>query len=166
MTLEQAREFFRMYNGSSFHMYREDPLQLEQFEALNVSDSQKDEWRLEMAEEYLDKITADNPKSWSLFSSLTTVLTSIKTFSDRQEAMFIEAIEKQTECELLARTITLETVCGRTYDYHDGVIAYFRKQGYDLKKLKTTADKLIEQDTDTDDDRLKRAINVYRSLII
>ena len=164
MDSEHAREFFRSFNGSSFHMSREEPQKLEQFRALNISDRQKDLWRLEMAQEYLDKIGPDNPRSWSLFSSMTSVLRDIKSFYDCQEAMFLQGIEKQAECDLLTRTISLETVCGRTYDCHDGIIAYFRKQGYDLGRLRKATDRLFVNER-SDDLRLQRAIQTYRSLI-
>ena len=163
MTPEQAKEFFRSFNGSSFHMSREEPEKLKQFKELNISEEVKDSWCLEMAREYLDKISSDNPQSWVLFSLMTSVLTSVKFFSYSQENMFIEGIEKQTGSDLLTRTITLETICGRTYDHHDGVIAYFRKNGMNVKRLKEAADKLISYDPE--DERYKRSITLYHSLI-
>ncbi len=165
MTLEQAREFFRQFNGSSFHMSREEPQLLKQFEEMNISNEQKDQWRLQLAQEYLDSINRDNPQSWSLFSRLTEVLKPVKTFTDRQEDMIIEAIERQTGSDLLTRTISLETICGRTYDYHDGIIAYFRKMGYDMSRLKEASDSLFEEDGNTDDSRFAKAIRLYHSLI-
>ncbi len=165
MTLEEAREFFRRFNGSAFHMSREEPQKLAMFEALGISEEVKDAWRLEMAQEYLDEISSDNPKSWSLFSAMASVLMTVKSFSDSQQDRFIEAIEKQSGSDLLSRTITLETICGRTYDYHDGVIAYFRKKGMDVSRLAEAAGKLFSSDHQTDDERLKRAMSRYRSLI-
>ncbi len=165
MTLEEAREFFRSFNGSSFHMSREEPQKLAMFEALGISEEVKDAWRLEMAQEYLDEISAYNPKSWSLFSSMASVLMAVKSFSESQQDMFIEAVEKQAGSDLLTRTITLETISGRTYDYHDGVIAYFRKKGMNVSRLAEAAGKLFANDLQTDDERMKRAISRYRSLI-
>ena len=165
MTLEQAREFFRRFDGSPFHMSREQPQLLAEFEALNIPAEIRDGWRLELANEYLEKITPDDPKSWSFFSSLASVLMAIRSFSGVQEEMLIEGIKRQAESDLPARTITLETVCGRTYDHHDGIIAYFRKNGLDLEKLREAADLLIGADHETDDERMKRAIDLYRSLI-
>ncbi len=165
MTLEEAREFFRSFNGSTFHMSREEPQKLSAFQSLGITEEVKDGWRMELAEEYLDEISSDNPKSWSLFSSMASVLMAVKTISSNQENMFIEGIEKQAGSDLLTRTITLETVCGRTYDYHDGVIAFFRKKGMDVNKLSEASEKLFSNDLQTDDERLKRAMARYRSLI-
>ena len=165
MTLEQAEEFFKRYNGSSFHMSREEPQQFAVFNALDIPDAQKDLWRLEMARDYIDKITPDDPRSWSYFSSLMTVLSPVRTFTDKQESILLEGIGKQDECDEWTRMITLETICGRTWDHHDGVIAYFRKQHYDLRKLKEVSDKLFESDTKTENARFEKAIRLYRSLI-
>ncbi len=165
MTYQQARDLFRQFNGSTFHMSREEPQLLAEFESLHISEAQKDIWRLELAQEHLAKIGQDNPRSWSLFSSLTSVLTAVKTVEGRQERMFLEAIEKQKDCDELTRIISLETICGRTYDYHDGVIAFFRKRGYDLAELKAVSDKLIEHDKNTDNQRFRKAITLYQSLI-
>ncbi len=165
MTPEQAEEFFKRYNGSSFHMSREDPQQFAVFNTLEIPDAQKDLWRLEMARDYIDKIAPDDSKSWSYFSSLTAVLSSIATFKDKQESMLLEGIRKQSGCDEWTRMITLETICGRTSDHHDGVIAYFRKQHYDLRKLKEVSDKLFESDTKTENARFEKAVRLYRSLI-
>jgi hypothetical protein len=165
MTPEQAEEFFKRYNGSSFHMSREEPQQFAVFNTLEIPDAQKDLWRLEIARDYIDKIAPDDPKSWSYFSSLTAVLSSITTFKDKQESMLLEGIRKQSGCDEWTRMITLETICGRTSDHHDGVIAYFRKQHYDLRKLKEVSDKLFESDTKTENARFEKAVRLYRSLI-
>ena len=93
------------------------------------------------------------------------VLMAVKTIFSNQENMFIEGIEKQAGSDLLTRTITLDTVCGRTYDYHDGVIAFFRKKGMNVDKLAEASEKLFSNDLQTDDERLKRAMARYRSLI-
>ena len=166
MTFEQAKEFFREYNGLSFHMHREEPEKAAQFDALNISDEQKDQWRLEMANEYLDKINCDDPRCWSRFSTLTSILASIKSFKDKQEDMFIKAIEKQIGCDEMSRTISLETICGRSYDYHDGVIAFFRKNHYDVRRLKEVTDRFIGSDNNQDDARFRKALTLYKSLII
>ena len=166
MTIEQAEEFFKRYDGSSFHMSREEPQQFAVFRTLDITDEQKDCWRFEMAQEYIDKINSDDPHSWAYFSSLMTVLSPVRTFNDKQESLLLKGIEKQIGCDEQSRMITLETICGRTWDYHDGVIAYFKKQQYDLSKLKEVSDKLIGSGAETDNTRFEKAIRLYRSLIM
>lgn len=163
MTLEQAEKAFKKYNGSSFQMSREEPALYNDFSSSNISRQQKDQWRLELAQEHLDKIRLDPTKGWMAFSDLAEVLMDIRSFNDRQEELLLEAIGCLEDHDEASRTISLETICGRTYDHHDGVIAYFKRQGYDRQRLKEAADRLIGQDSD--DRRHSKAVSLYRFLI-
>lgn len=165
MTLEQAEKVFKQYNGSSFHMSREEPSVYEAFRAMDLSDSQKDQWRMEIAEEHLKKIGAEEERSWSYFSSMAEVLMDVRTIGGLPEEYLIEGIRRQEGCDEMTRTITLETVCGRTRDHHDGVIAWFRKHGGDLSRLKDVTDRLLPSSEKDIDPRLGKAIALYRSLI-
>lgn len=165
MTLEQAEKVFKQYNGSSFHMSREEPSVYEAFRAMDLSDGQKDQWRMEIAEEHLKKIGAEEERSWSFFSSMAEVLMAVRTLNGLQEEYLIEGIRRQEGCEETVRTITLETVCGRTWDHHDGVIAWFRKHDGDLSSLKDVTDRLLPKDGEPINPHFAKAIALYRSLI-
>ncbi len=165
MTLEQAEKVFKQYNGSSFHMSREEPSVYEAFRAMDLSDRQKDHWRMEIAEEHLKKIKTEEPRSWSYYSSMAEVLMDVRTLNGLQEEYLIEGIRRQKGCDETVRTITLETVCGRTWDHHDGVIAWFRKHGCDLSRLKEVTGRLLPGSEEGVDPRFAKAIALYHSLI-
>lgn len=164
MTINEAREFFRQFDGFSFHMAREEPAKYETFQKLSISDSQKDQWRKEIACEYFEKIGPDHKDSWAPFSSMSSVLMSMKRTDSLQEELILKGIEKQLSCDIKTKIITLETICGRSHDYHDGIIAFFKRRGYDSRKLEELSVKLFENELNSEDDRLARAVNTYRSL--
>lgn len=52
MDIKQAEEFYKQYNGLEFHMCREEPPKYQQFCALNIAGSLKEQWRCERWDQY------------------------------------------------------------------------------------------------------------------
>ncbi len=55
MLLSEAKELFIRFDGFSFHMWRDEPEKYKEFEALNIDDDTKEEWRQEIIRHYVDE---------------------------------------------------------------------------------------------------------------
>ena len=55
MTLEQAEQFFKKYDGRKFHMMREDWYHYQLYERLQIAKELEDQWRSEITAEEFEK---------------------------------------------------------------------------------------------------------------
>lgn len=81
MTITEAEEFFRRYDGHAFHMGREEPAMYREFIRMEISDSAKEQWRQEIIDGYIKRIKNGDVVPMTRFGTINTVSSLVrKTF--------------------------------------------------------------------------------------
>lgn len=59
---QDAKAFFKEYNGLEYHMFHDGTLKYKEYEKLHISPSVKELWRQELIEEHFEKLEDPNYK--------------------------------------------------------------------------------------------------------
>ena len=64
MTLEEAKQFYRHYNGQGFFMAREEPARAAEYRSLGVTEEMKRQWDGELIGEMFRDLWKDPSRVW------------------------------------------------------------------------------------------------------
>lgn len=88
MDLQQAKKFFCGFNGYKFHMHREEPGKMMEYQKLNISRETEDEWRQQVLDKlenrYYAKYNAQENSCWCCFWDFVKVWGNIETETDTE----------------------------------------------------------------------------------
>ena len=73
MTLKEAEEFFKKYDGHAFHMGREEYDMYREFNHMDIVESTKDQWRQEIIDGYIKRIKNGDVVPMTRFGLINTV---------------------------------------------------------------------------------------------
>lgn len=124
MLLSEAKEFFMGFGGFSFHMWREEPEKYKEFEALNIDDDTKEEWRQEIIRHYVDEYYRphDENRRWSLISTLIDVLFFTDTNKEENGRVLLDILSDGTESlDNRQKILTMESMAGRNSSFDGGI---------------------------------------------
>ena len=113
-TIEQAKEFFRAFGCSHFHMYREYPVRMYEYEQLGISKQTEREWRQERFDErYADiLLNTDAHSLWSVHSQMYDLFEGLSTESSLRKMLQVTQ-DIRDRVPPVDRVIVAETINGR-----------------------------------------------------
>lgn len=95
MTLKEAEEFFKKYDGHAFHMGREEYDMYREFNHMDIVESTKEQWRQEIIDGYIGRIKNGDVVSMTNFGLIDTVSALVRRIFD---------IIKNTEnCDMMVK---------------------------------------------------------------
>lgn len=101
LNMQQAKEFFCSYDGFKFHMAREEPGMMMEYDKSNISRETEEEWRQEILDElenmYYTRYDTGECDGWCMFSNFLKVLSDTKTEYDKNGERLLKIIDHAAE---------------------------------------------------------------------
>ncbi len=132
-TIEQAKEYFRAMECSSYHMWREYPQRYEEYKQLNISKETERVWQEERFGEYYTSIieNTDGKSLWNLHARMYDLFEALKS-----ESALLKMLEVtkhiRDRVPTQDRVKVAETINGRTAREARHGLIY---SAYDLKNI-------------------------------
>lgn len=82
MTLKEAEEFFKKYDGHAFHTAREEYDMYREFNHMDIVESTKEQWRQEIIDGYIGRIKNGDVVSMTNFGLIDTVSALVRRIFD------------------------------------------------------------------------------------
>lgn len=101
LSMRQAKEFFCSYNGFKFHMAREEPGMMMEYDKSNISREMEEKWRQEILDKlenmYYTRYDTGEYDGWCMFSNFLEVLGDTKTECDKNGERLLKIIDYAVE---------------------------------------------------------------------
>lgn len=169
MNNQDAKAFFKEYNGLEYHMFHDGTLKYKEYEKLHISPSVKELWRQELIEEHFEKLEDPNYKEMygivvgRLIEVLFTVSTPVEPHLQRLIHCLSTAASTLDE---LQKIRILEHMAGHRRDHKDGGIYLIRTFTGLEKELKECLDGLSDfRPSEENLARYLRAVHALERLI-
>ncbi|MDE6470900.1 MAG: hypothetical protein K2L19_07785 [Eubacterium sp.] len=165
MDIAEAEEFFKRFNGQSFHMCREALPEYEEFKKLNLSSDITEQWRQELLGDYFSRLFADVEDVWWIHSCIIDILKSTSTNLTENCKKLLDAMAKMTELNNRHKVIIIENMAGRTEPQEDGGVYLICRRTRLAKKMNKTMKLLIHSYSSDDidmDERYYIAVESYK----
>ena len=107
-----VKESYLKYQGSTFHMAREDRKAYEQYLALNPGKDLLGKWDEEILAVLFEKLWDDETVVWSIHKSIIMVLNRRNVDLNYWVSRLLDEMEKMTELDKQNKIIILETMSG------------------------------------------------------
>lgn len=109
MDIKKAEEFYKQYNGMEFHMCREDQIKYQQFCALGISDTIKEQWKCEMWNQYYEQFPYDDmEKAIFMFRTMRDCMLKRRNFFEKMREIVkrCETLVNSKQASYFAKSIT------------------------------------------------------------
>ena len=165
MTLENAKEFYFQYNGSSFHMDREEPAKYGSFRMLGLGKDTLSEWDRELLDGLFLNFWSEPERVWISHGTILQIIRRNNCDTEMNLSRLLDEMERMDDLPLFTLTLIIENMAGRNEPMTDGG-AYVVCEYSDLaERMNDVTEHLIaacsaRQKTD---DRFEEAVRRYRS---
>lgn len=107
-----VKDSYKKYQGSTFHMAREDREAYEQYKSLNPGQDLLGKWDEEILEDLFAKLWKDETKVWYIHSSIIRILNRRYVDLNYWVSRLLDEMEKMTELDKKNKIIIIETMSG------------------------------------------------------
>ena len=165
MTLREAKEFYLQYDGSSFHMDREEPDKYGCFEMLRIGKDVLREWDEEILESLLEKLRDEPDQAWRAHERMIRIIRRGNCDAEKYLGLLLDEMENLQKMDLFSTTLVIENMAGRNEAMSDGgVYTVFRYSSL-APRMNEVTERLIaacssECGTDA---RFDKAVSRYRA---
>ncbi|MBQ6464939.1 MAG: hypothetical protein IJJ43_01550 [Oscillospiraceae bacterium] len=171
MTIEEAEQFYKRYDGLGFHMWREEPERAEAFKALHISPEIKTKWDDDLIRQAFKMLWDKREKTWWVHSRLIKLIgrNPREEYIDR----FLSEMEKMKTLDKWSKVIIIENMAGRDRALTGGCRLICKESGQaermdrimrELMDFACTEDDATGELGWTDPaDRYRNAVSAYRA---
>ena len=165
MTPEDAKRFYFQYDGSSFHMDREEPAKDNCFKMLNLGKDTLKAWDEELLDGIFDSLWSKPDRVWVAHGRIVQVIRRNNCDAEGYLSRLLDEMEKMERLDPFNMTLIIENMAGRTESMNDGGVHVFSKHPILEKRMNDIVERLVEaccarHDVD---DRFEKAVRRYRS---
>ncbi len=165
MTLEDAKRFYFQYDGSSFHMDREEPAKYNSFKMLDLGKDTLRAWDEELLDGIFDSLWSDPDRVWVAHGRIVKVIRRNNCDAEGYASRLLDEMEKMERLDPFSMTLIIENMAGRTESMNDGGVHTVCKLSGLEKRMNDIVERLVEaccarHDVD---DRFEKAVQRYRS---
>ncbi len=114
---EKIREFYKQYDGSSFHMAREEPAKYNSWIA-PLPDEIRRKWDQEIIDDLFTSLWDDDSRVWSRHYRLIELIKRNKNESKIER--FLDEMEKMPTLDKRSKIIIIENMAGRDEGHNGG----------------------------------------------
>lgn len=131
MTLKEAEEYYKKYDGHGFHMYREEPEIYQVFQDLHIPNTRTKQWDSELTEDYFKKMWMDPDRVWTIHDRLIDILirSKNKAYIDR----LLCEMEKMESLSKKNKVLIIENMAGRNAALEGGCMLVCRNTDYGIR---------------------------------
>ena len=165
MTLKEAKEFYFQYDGSSFHMDREEPEMYGSFKTLCVGNDMLHGWDTEILDSLLEKLRTDSEHAWRYHERMIRVIRHGYCDAEKYLGLLLDEMESMKNLDMFNITLILENMAGRNEPMNDGGVHTVFKYSLLASRMNEVTEHLIAacSSANAADDRFDRAVNRYRT---
>ena len=110
MTIEEAKQYFKRYDGHYFHMGREEPWNYDEFKKFNFQDSIIEQWRQEIIDNYFEKLFNRSDNVWSAILHIIDVMPETKTNYPDNCRKLLNALNKAANLDKKQKILIIEVM--------------------------------------------------------
>lgn len=136
MTLKEAEDFFKRYNGQGFHMLREEADAYKKYNQLQISGKQEDMWRLQIIEEQYCFIQSDKENAWGWFGNIIEIIHGLEETKDETLEQLMNSLKYISELDVRQRILVMEHMAGKPSGQNNGGYALYKSRNKFYKGLK------------------------------
>ena len=163
MTLTEAKELYFKYDGSLFHMEREEPLKYRDFAMLALSEELLKAWDEEMLDKLFAGLYDDSKRIWANHALLLKVIGRKRCDSALYLKRLLKEMEKMETLDLFTKTLILENMAGRDAAQKDGGVYLFAQYPQWASEMNAILQKVVSYEKQVSDERFDRAVQAYRN---
>ncbi|MBE6463719.1 MAG: hypothetical protein E7003_00030 [Eggerthellaceae bacterium] len=164
MTPEDAKRFYFQYDGSSFHMDREEPVKFNSFRMLDLEEETLKEWDEELLDSVFNSLWSDPDRVWVVHERIVQIIRRCHCDAETYVNRLLGEMEKMDHLDSFNMTLVIENMAGRTESMNDGGVHAVCKLSSLEKRMNDIIGCLIEACTARHvvDDRFEKAVRRYR----
>ncbi|MBR2791423.1 MAG: hypothetical protein IKE12_02015, partial [Erysipelotrichaceae bacterium] len=114
---EKIREFYKQYDGHSFHMAREEPTKYNMW-IKSLPDEIKRKWDQEIIDDLFASLWDDDSRVWSRHYRLIELIKRNKNENNIER--FLDEMEKMPTLDKRSKIIIIENMAGRDEGHNGG----------------------------------------------
>ena len=118
--IDSVKESYIRFQGSTFHMAREDHAAYKRFTALNPGNDLLGKWDQEILENMFSNLWSNPDYVWSVHSSIIRVLNRRHVDLDYWVSRLLDEMEKMVELDKKNKIIIIETMSGHNSKEEQG----------------------------------------------
>ncbi len=154
MTIKDAERFYKIYNGYTFQMGREEPAKYDAFRELKIPDDMLREWDLDLIAQGFEHLWDEEKNVWSRQGDLLEVIKRFGKGAGVYVDPLLQEMEKMDRLNKQNRILIIENMSGRDREYKSGGV-YFICTNTDQAEHMNEVMKKIMDFTCTDKDNLE-----------
>ncbi len=165
MTIREAKEFYFRYDGSAFHMDREEPGRYGGFKMLHVGNDVLRGWDEEILDGLLEKLGTEPEDAWRYHEKMIRIIRHGYCDAEKYLGMMLDGMENMQDPDMFNVTLILENMAGRNEPLNDGGVHTVFRYSALAPRMNDVTERLIAECSsayDTDE-RFDRAVNRYRA---
>ena len=164
LTLKEAKEFYFRYDGSSFHMDREEPDKYGCFEMLRIGKDVLREWDEEILESLLKKLRDEPDHAWRAHERMIRIICRGNCDAEKYLGLLLDEMEDML-LDLFNITLVIENMAGRNESMNDGgVYTVFRYSSLAPRMCEVTERLIAACSSECGTDaRFDKAVSRYRA---
>ena len=164
MTLEEAKEFYFRYHGSSFHMDREEPEKYYCFRSLNPAKETLKKWDEELLEGFFEDFRLDSKQNWAVHAQILQTIQRGNCDREMYLKRLLEEMEKTADSDLFNTTLIIENMAGRNGLMTDGGVCLICRYSDLKEKMNSVMEKIITEceRNQNVNERFEKAVDSYR----
>ena len=165
MTLEDAKRFYFQYDGSSFHMDREEPAKYNSFKVLDLGKETLRAWDEELLDGIFASLWSEPERVWVGHERIVQIIRRNNCDAEAYVSRLLEEMEKMERLDTFNLTLIIENMAGRTESMIDGGVHAVCKLSGLAARMNGIMERLIRAccalyDAD---DRFEKAVRHYRN---
>lgn len=158
MTIHQAEQYFRKYNGLGFHMWHDEPNSYEKYKNLNIKLELEEKWRQQLVDEKLTLIknfdlcgSSDFP-IWRIHFRIIEIMISMSTNKRENALILFEIMEEFYKFGKKQKILIAGNMAGGNSQFTDGGIFFICSNSELKQELVKSVDILLDFECISDDD--------------
>ncbi|MBQ6455335.1 MAG: hypothetical protein IJJ32_04545 [Eggerthellaceae bacterium] len=165
MTPEDAKRFYFQYDGSSFHMDREEPVKYNSFKMFNLGEETLKEWDEELLDGVFSSLWSDPDRVWVAHERIVQIIRRDNCDAEAYLGRLLDEMEKMEHLDTFNLTLIIENMAGRTESMNDGGVHVMCKLSGLGARMNGIVGHLIEAGyvRSDADDRFEKAARRYRN---
>lgn len=113
MTITEAEQLYKKFDGNLFYMNREEPHLYEDFKQLNISSEILINWNQEIIETLFNELSKDSNMTFWVFMRLFELIKIDKNNLEKNIERYFNEIRKTKKLDYLQRIILIELFAGK-----------------------------------------------------
>jgi len=165
MTLKEAKEFYFQYDGSSFHMDREEPGRYGNFKMLSIGKDVLQKWDEEILDGLFEKFRTEPENAWRYHERMIRIIRHGYCDAGKYLGMMLDGMDNMRDPDMFNVTLILENMAGRNKPMNDGGVHSVFKYSSLASRMNEVTGHLIAacSSANETDDRFDKAVNRYRA---